>query len=189
MRAGAGTAHLGVGQCKHHGGSTESGNKHAAKQMAVVMGAEVDIEPHEALMLCVRIAAGEVAYCTRKIAELTHEEATGHPVTRTVSEFTGDDGQVYETEQTKHAPIELNIWIRVRQEALDRLAKFAKMALDAGVEERKVRMAEQWGERLARLLAGILEDLNLTPKQKKIAPDVIQGHLLSMERTAGLLEA
>ena len=152
------------------------------------MGAAIDIDPHEALMTCVRIAAGEVAYCTQKIATLHEDDALGHPETRTVREFTNDDGQVYETEERKFAPVAVHVWISVRQGALDRLARYSKMALDAGVEERKVRLAEQWGERLARLLHNVLEDLDLTPKQKKRAPEVIQRHLLGMERTAGALE-
>jgi hypothetical protein len=63
-------------------------------------------------------------------------------------------GDLAFTETSSRA--ELNIWIRARQDALERLAKYAKMAIDAGVAERHVRVAERYGELLAELVGGIL---------------------------------
>src|SRR4051812_32041667 len=78
-------------------------------------------------------------------------------------------------------PPELHVWIRVRQMALDRHARYAKMAIDAGVEERRVQLAERWGDDLARMLGNVLEDLNLTPAQAKKAPEIIRRNLISIE--------
>src|SRR5262245_32355496 len=98
---GWGTDHPGTGHCKFHGGSTRNGEKHAAKEHAVIMGHALDIEPHEALLMCVRIAAGEVAYCSALIYELEKP---------TVSTMFGP---------------KLDLWIEVRQAAVAQLAKYS----------------------------------------------------------------
>jgi len=121
------------------------------------MGEELDVEPHEALLTCVRIAAGEVAYCTAQIARL--ERAT---------------------ESTAFGK-KLNVWIEVRQRATERLANFAKIALAAGVAERQVQLAERYGEMLADLIGGILTELKLTPIQQKKAPAIVGRHLQLLE--------
>jgi hypothetical protein len=154
---GWGTEHLGTGRCKLHGGNTESGTMAAAKEAAVVMGQALDVEPHDALLTCVRIAAGEVAYCSSMIGDLEKP-----------------------TESTMFGE-QLNIWIQVRQKAMLSLAKFSKMALDAGVAERQVQVAERYGEMLATLISGILGDLDLTKGQQKKVPAVVTRHLQLLE--------
>lgn len=153
--AGHGTDHVGSGRCKFHGGATKSHRQHAANEAARVMGEEMEIEPHEALLQTVRIAAGEVSYCTAQIETLEKENAVKR----------GEFGEYFD------------IWIGARQGALERLAKFSKMAIDAGVAERQVRVAERFGDTIAALIAGIFEDLALTAKQKKAAPAVVRKHL------------
>src|ERR1700761_465401 len=67
---GWGTDHLGTGRCKLHGGNTANGQKAAANEAATIMGVGLDVDPHEALLTCVRIPAGEIASCSALIAEL-----------------------------------------------------------------------------------------------------------------------
>lgn len=165
---GWGTDHLGAGKCKLHGGSTATGRKSAAvaagvavgNELGVIMGSPLDVEPHEALLSCVQITAGEVAYMTTKVRELQSP---------TVKTMFGD---------------QLDIWIKERQKATERLAKFAKLAIDAGVEERRVRLAERYGETLANLLRDVLSELKLTPAQQKQAPKIVRRHLVAIEGTA-----
>ena len=47
----------------------------------------------------------------------------------------------------------------------DRAARVAKMALDAGIEERMVRLAESQAQVIVRTLRAVLEQLDLTPTQ------------------------
>jgi hypothetical protein len=54
-------------------------------------------------------------------------------------------------------------------EWIDRSAKHAKLALDAGVEERKVRIAEQQGELIPQVIRSVLGDLGLNSKQQSEA--------------------
>ena len=65
-------------------------------------------------------------------------------------------------------------------EWIDRSAKHAELALDAGVEERKVRVAEQQGELIAQVIRSIRGDLGLNSKQQSEAPAVVRRHLLAL---------
>ncbi len=178
--AGWGTDHPGLGHCKLHGGSTPNGIMFAAQMEVAVMGAPIDIEPHEALLTCVRIAAGEVAYSTRMIEGLKHDEAVGRLMESSEKTYSTDSGEVTYFEDRDKGP-ELHIWIRVRQKCVGELAKYSKMAIDAGVEERRVALAERWGDQLALVLQGILNDLRLTPAQRKSAPEIVRNNLAVLE--------
>lgn len=146
-----------------------------------VMGVAMDIDPHEALLQCVRITAGEVAYSSMKVEQLSEEEAIGHPESERVHEELDREGDVHTLVETSRAAVELNIWIRVRQDSVASLAKYSKMALDAGIAERAVRIAEQHGDALAKVLSGVFEDLQLTDEQRAAAPQILRHHLMQLE--------
>jgi hypothetical protein len=129
--AGWGTDHVGSGSCKLHNGCTASGKAAAARAAAPLiasgMGIELDVSPIDLLLTIVRMTAGQIAHATREVSELDrlHDDA-GRPV----------------------------FWLQMQIEALRRGAQFSKMALDAGVAERQVRLAE----RVGAMLSGALED-------------------------------
>jgi hypothetical protein len=52
----------------------------------------------------------------------------------------------------------------------ERCANFASKAVAAGLNERMVRLAERQGELIAHAVRAILEELQLTPEQKELAP-------------------
>lgn len=144
------------------------------------LGMALDVTPQEALLACVRIAAGEVAYATEQIKELSEDEYIGNPQTEREM-IGGEDGVRYET--TTHLPA-AHIWVKMRQEGLDRLARFSKMALDAGVAERMVRVAEGRGAELATLIREVVEEIKITDEQKKRLPDAIRKKLTALEASA-----
>ncbi len=94
-----------------------------------------DVMPDDALRLCVRIAVGEVVYASQQIALLPDSSAER-------------DGR-------------LHPWIRVRQQAVDLLARVSTMALDAGVVEREAEVARLSGAQLASALRAALAGLGL----------------------------
>lgn len=61
----------------------------------------------------------------------------------------------------------------------DRLARFSKLALDAGVAERQIQIAEQQGTILAQTLLAVFGDttLGLTPDQQQLARTLAGRHL------------
>lgn len=164
--AGWGTGHPGVGACKQHGGSTPThelaGALAIARSEATVMGNPLAIEPHEAILQCIRIAAGEVRYASDRIAELQDSEVVGPVETRKERPLSlgkeGEDPDVPVQEVTAGPPA-LHIWVETRHRAMDRLVNFSKVALAAGVEERRVKAAEQWAAGYVELVKRLLEDL------------------------------
>lgn len=153
--AGWGTSHVGVGRCKLHGGASPNaevaGAVQLARREAVVMGCPLDIDPHEALLECLRIAAGEVAYASSKVAALEKP-----------------------TMMTMFGP-QLDTWITVRQSAMDRVVTYSKIAIAAGIEERKVRLAEAEGAMLAEVIRLVLDDLGVS--HRKELPGILRRRL------------
>ena len=128
-QAGWGTDHLGTGACKQH--DDPEADAHTMVMLAprtpTVMGMPLDIDPHDAILECIRIAAGEVAYASERIAELEASKAVS-AVRRTMVRKSDDGGTVQEA---RADPPALHIWIAVRREAMDRLAKYSFAALSA----------------------------------------------------------
>lgn len=162
--AGWGTDHAGIGPCKLHGGGLPSVRTAALRTMIDMemkgdgnFGANlpVDIHPTDALLELVKMTAGYVRWLNSKVAE--------------------EDGILQRNGQTKSD--EMSAMIRALGEYTDRLARFSKMALDAGVEERIVRLAEAQGDLIAMAIVDLLDKLVLTAAQKEIAPALVREAL------------
>lgn len=69
--------------------------------------------------------------------------------------------------------------VELEAQERDRCAKFCKLALDAGIAERQIRVAERQGELIAEVLRAVLADpeLGLTEEQRKAVPHVALRHL------------
>lgn len=150
--------------------------RYARPLLAKLTGYDVDVNPLDALLMCVRISAAEVAYFSERIGQLQEADLVLRPtVTRTTVKQKGEDVEkhVVRVEQEE----ELNLWIKARKASLRDLAHFSKMALDAGVDERMVRVQESVGEALAGAVRSILDELRLTPEQREDAPGIVRKHL------------
>lgn len=157
MGAGWGTNHPGTGRCKLHGGSTPNHVKSAiGDEYRLLLGKEMEINPFDALLWVIRIRAGEVQWLTQRMSELDEKDWTE-------SSLIGK---------------QFHLFARERQAAMNDLARFSQMAISLGIAERSVRLAEQYGETLGRLIKGILEDLDLSPEQMANAPGVVRKHLV-----------
>jgi hypothetical protein len=163
--AGKKTSHKGVGRCWLHGGASPqaevSGVVALARNEMQVMGKPLDVPPHEAILLLIQIASGEVAYCSEKIAGLEDHQAM---------------------RDTMFGPV-LNEWIKARHEAMDRLAVYSEKALKANVEERHVRVMERWGDDLAEFARGLLEDFGLSGDPR--APEIVRRRMMLLASVDG----
>ena len=126
--AGQGTKHPGIGRCKHHLGNAPNHGKHAvtleAKRRMVTLGKPVeDITAIGALLSELYASTGHVAWLREQIADSTPE-------------YLGT--------------IEGQAVVRLYDSERDRKARIAKMAIDAGVEEAAIRVAEIQSRCLAR---------------------------------------
>jgi hypothetical protein len=175
--AGWNTEHLGIGKCTLHGGSEAhaqvNGLIELARREQQIMGAPLSIEPQDAILECIRIAAGEVSYASGRVAELEADDAVGPVLTRSlrreVTDKDGTEGEESEVsgaldEDIRFGPPALHIWITVRRQAMDRLVQYSFAALKAGIEERRVTVAEQQGMLLAQAIQGILRELGVADR-------------------------
>lgn len=151
-----------VGRCRLHGGATPSGKKNAARlesvALAQVYGMPVETSHEEALEHELHRAAGIVAWLSSQVAALTVDEATG-PV--------GNPEHYNE-----HKP---HVWIGLLGTERDRLARVIRLCHDVGMDERRVRVAEQMGGMLAEIIGGILSDLGVADDPR--APDIVRRRL------------
>lgn len=161
--AGWGTDHPGIGTCKLHGGCLPNHQIAAARRQAMVAFHHPrPVDPATALLECVQLAAGQVAYAGSQLDRLETEGQAGLETNKAL------------------------FWQTTQNEAIDRLARYSKMALDAGAAEKQVRIAERWGAELAEVVKAVFRDLELTEEQEVCAPEIVRRHLLSLERgTAG----
>ncbi|PYG00178.1 hypothetical protein SAMN05216184_104117 [Georgenia satyanarayanai] len=166
--------------CRVHGGATQRARAAAARRVAeqqalaavTTLGLPRDISPTEALLEEVRWTAGHVQWLRGKVQELEQqpsrevEDSDGeladlggqHSLVWGVTrEKTGGDDRGTTQEA---AP---SIWYVLYERERKHLVTVASAALKAGVEERRVRLAESQGALVAgvirRVLDGMLEQL------------------------------
>lgn len=166
--AGFGTDHLGWGKCKWHGGNSPALKTAAAREEAAELVRKLTIlspttiAPEDALLQEVHRSASVVAFLDQEVGGIAHE---------------GMD-LITLTENGWRTRAFIDVWTEQRAH----LAKVAKMALDAGVAERQVRLAEEQGAIVANILRSIFGDpeLGLSAEQKRAAPAIARRHLLSI---------
>jgi hypothetical protein len=173
--AGWGTDHPGEGPCKLHGGSTWSHRRAAQKSQArrdvETFGLPVEVDPAEALLEEVRRTAGHVAWLSEQVRAINPDDIVwGRTKTR---QGVGAEGPIDVTDEAAA----VNIWLQLYQAERKHLVQVCTAALNAGVEERRVRLAEQQGATLAGVIRAVLADLQLTAEQQSRVAEVVPRHL------------
>lgn len=186
MPAGYRTSHLGIGYCTYHGGNTESGKKNAArvagqafmeqhKADLLRFGGDkelVKINPEEALLEEIRRSVAMVRFLEDAIAKWqfnsgsTPEEGLG-----------GLPSLVDETSKGNASFTDEREWLLLYRQEREHAVKVAKMAIDAGIANRLVTIAEDQGRTLALAIRAVLDALHLTPEQIELVPKVVPGIL------------
>ena len=70
-----------------------------------------------------------------------------------------------------------SVWYVLYERERKHLVAVAAAALKAGVEERRVRLAEQQGNLVADVIRRILDALDLSPAQRERVPEVVPAQL------------
>lgn len=172
----------GLDVCRSHGGANPNAAAKSAKARADVaaarevarFGRKITTHPAEALIDLVHWTAGEVAYWRGKVADLEAQDpdqllwGTTAEVHKGSGEFPGTDT----TDEAKPAAA-----YAMLVDASNRLAAYAAAALRAGVDERRVQLAERQGLAIAGAIRAILDALDLSPAQWELVPTIVPAQL------------
>lgn len=172
----------GLQVCRMHGGSSPQSRakskrvqeEERARRVALRVTDPIATEPSQALLDLVATAAGEVAYWRGRVETL--QEDNPARLTQGLTKVTeGKDRGGVTTLRTVETvmAIEHRMWV----DAQERLAKYATAAIRAGIEERRVRIAEGQGELVAGVIRRILDRLDLEEWQRELVPAVVPEEL------------
>ena len=146
-------------RCDMHGGKNPAVMAAAERRMAraelealiSTQAPPIPVEPHTAILAMIHACAGRVAFWQRMVDTIDADELTwGTTRVKTGGHDTG------RTEEARH-----HIAYTSLREESDRLVKYADIALRAGVEAERVRIAREDGQQIARVLVGFLERVGL----------------------------
>lgn len=167
--AGWGTDHVGVGACKWHGGAVTTHGIKAMKEevmrKAVMYGAPKNITPDAAIIQELERTAGHIDWLSNIIASMEDKK---------------------ELMRLTQVGVMKDPFLTLYQQEREHLVKVSKVAKDMGIEERRVRLAEDQGKLIAMVLMNFIRDpeLKLTPQQQTVAKLALRKHLLTIDTTA-----
>lgn len=138
--------------CKMHGGKAPQALDAAARRrqdrealLAVeAFGLPRLVDPHTALLEELHRTAGAVQWLGAVVADLKQSQVGGE-----------------------------SVFVKLWADERDRLVKVAKTCVDVGIEERRVRLAEQAGAQLASVVRAVLDRLGLSEEQQLLARVVV----------------
>lgn len=171
--------------CRHHGGSAPQSIKAAkeriseekARRLVETYGRKIETTATDALLDEVQWTAGHVAWLRERVQEIESAAAVAgtdseHPLVWGVTrEKEGGEDRGITSEA---AP---NVWLKLYQQERTHLVKVCAEAIRAGIEERRVRLAEAQGALIAQAIRAILGELDLTAEQQARVPEVVPRHL------------
>lgn len=165
------SAIIGGTVCTHHGGGApqvrEAGRaraRHARAERAVATyGLPVEVDPHDALLAEVHRTAGHVAWLGDIVQQLERDQLVWGVTDQTEKQATEYPG--IDTTRTASP----NVWLELYHRERVHLVKVAKAAVDAGIDERRVQLAEAQGQAIVAVLRATLEDLGV-----EVTPEVAQ---------------
>lgn len=143
----------------------------AARKAVITYGLPRDISPTDALLEEVRYTAGHVLWLRERVAELEQNDLVWGVTEETDTQATEFPG----TNTTRAA--KPNAWLVLYREERKHLLDVTKAAIAAGIEERRVKLAEAQGAVLNGVLKRIFGRLSLTPEQSALLPVVVPEEL------------
>lgn len=159
--AGWGTNHPGIGRCKFHAGSTPShvaaARRLMGEQAVATLGLPREVDPHQALLEEVHRTAGHVGWLSELVGDLDPLQLR-------------DD-----------ASSEVAVWVKLYQQERTHLVRVTRAAIECGLAEREVQLAEREGQLFAQVILAILADLDLSAEQRGSAPSVVRRHLSALK--------
>lgn len=154
--------------CRHHGGSVKRVKRAAARRVALQgitreaarLGQHLDVDPLQAIVEMVREAAGNVAAYRLGIDGLGIEVAADGSGVAFPSSY--DD-------KGKRDPALAHILVEMYNGERERLVRFSKMALDAGIEVKRLELAQEQASRVADAIRAAVDASGVTGDQRRAA--------------------
>lgn len=166
----------GARRCRQHGGSSPQAKAKAreriieadARQILGRIDPKVSREhPVEMLMNLIWAKDAEVAWLRGRVQSLNEDDLVwGKTQTETGVNSQGPvDVTTYKAE--------VSVWYKLLRDAENQLANWITMAQKAGVDERRVRIAESQGASVAKAIKAILDALDLSADQWERVPLIV----------------
>lgn len=137
------------------------------RELVVTYGLPIETTPEQAILDEVQRTAGHVRWLEQQVHAMTKGELVWG---MTKSKEGGDDAG---TTEEAVPPVLLRLY----QEERKHLVTVCAAAMRAGIEERRVKLAEQQGALVAQVIRAVLGDLDLTSAQLDRVPEVVPKHL------------
>lgn len=160
--AGRGTSHVGLGSCWLHGGTLEgaikgvqmpgtrmrSENARRAAMDLLTLAVPIEVDPIDALLGLVHESAGNVLFLGAQCAKL------GLDVVGDVYSLSRDGEPIATSEDARAI-------VKLYNDERDRLARVSKLALDAGIEARRLKLEEDQAVMVATVVRVAVMKLGL----------------------------
>jgi hypothetical protein len=165
--------------CATHGGRAPQNRAAAERRLNEIkalkavanFGLPREIDANDALLEELYRTAGAIDWLHAQILDLEPDAITWGQT----EENEIGSGEWKGTNSTYGAAV--NVWVQLWQKERDHLVAVSKAAIAAGIEERRIKLAEQQGALLASVIKSILGDLQLTPTQAAAAPRIVADRL------------
>lgn len=147
--------------------------------MGHAFASQLNISPWDGLLMAVRIAAGKVAYTEAVLAQTVDDRELDGRWTKSEDGILVDpiSGEPLGVGQLR----DRRWWVDKNEFWTMALAKYSKMAIDAGVAERLVEQQILQVQLLARPVEAALQALELSPEQEVKARAAMRRELASIE--------
>lgn len=161
--AGHRTPHLGVGMCFDHGGWFGRELQKGAIYMALAYADEMNVSPWEAMLSQCRLLANQVAWLRVRVYEA--EKVGGVEALR-------PGGDAWD-------------WVAMLEARGDRLAKVAKMCLDAGIQQQLVASIELEADNMMKATLAGMDAAGLEGPAREKMLDAMSTTLLALTSGTG----
>lgn len=162
--AGYKTSHQGVGTCHLHLGNSPSHVKNAveaqAQAAALRWGEPIVTTGIDALLGLLYHWSGIEAFYRARVQALDPDAFVWGETQRADDASRG-------TKATSAAGV--NVWVKLHAEASTKLADIAEQCVRAGLDERRIRLAEQQGQLLVAGLQWLFARLELSARKAELA--------------------
>lgn len=169
QKAGHGTWHPGIGRCSRHGGASPTYTAEVyrlrAEQEVKRYTFKVKTDPHAALLEELERTVGVIQFLEIKVNQLEHEGKGANMV----GPVGGGQGGFPEYKPNVY-------WVMLQAER-KHLEDIAGSCIKAGIEERRVQLAERQGEAIAAVLKGVLAELKIPDREAEKVPALVRKHL------------